>query len=71
MKVLNASVPLRQALNKMYATYMVILGNMSGVHITRPSVRLLSRESKSRTPTDICITREYNTNPPRAPLFFH
>ena len=71
MVVLKSSVPQRQSLNKMYATYMVILGNMSGVHITRPPVRLPSRDRKFRTPTDICFTRDYNTNPPRAPLFFH
>ena len=69
--VLKASVPLRLALNKMYATYMVILGNKSSVHITRSSVRLPSSDCTVRTPTDICITREYNTKPPRAPLTFH
>jgi hypothetical protein len=68
MAVLQPSVPMRQAFNKTYATYMVILGNVSAVHITGPSVRLPSRDRKVRTPTDICITREYNTNPPRAPL---
>jgi hypothetical protein len=57
MVVLKASVPLRQALNKMYATYMVILGNMSGVHITRPSVRLPPRDRKVRTPPDMSHTR--------------